>query len=80
MNEKTQFNMVEFFAGEDEDQAFDQPCKYENRVGGHSTYCHNAKVGARKCYYRFTDARTHSECEGFEFNPEYKGQWEAKDE
>jgi hypothetical protein len=82
MTEKTKFNMVEFMAGawgedEPEEQAFDQPCKYENRVGCHSTYCHNEKlVGQRKCFYRWTSAERHSKCEGYEPNPAYTGQWE----
>lgn len=77
MSEKTQFNMVE--AMSDEEQAFDQPCSYENRVGGHGTYCHNTAVGARKCSYRWTSAKWHSECEGYQANPAYKGQWEGVD-
>ncbi len=72
--EKVRFNIVEFLA--DEEQAFDQACSFENRVGGHGTYCHNAKIGARKCPYRWTSAKWHGECEGFEPNPSYKGQWE----
>ena len=73
VSEKTQFNIVEFMADEDEEQAFDQACVYENRVGSHGTYCHNEKIGARKCPYRWCSAAEHQKCEGFEVNPTYKG-------
>jgi hypothetical protein len=75
MVEKTRLNIVE--AVTDEEQAFDQPCKHENRVGFHGTYCHNLAVGARKCPYRFTSSSWHSECEGYEANPMYIGGWEG---
>lgn len=41
-------NIVELIADE---SAFDQPCKYGNRVGGHSVYCHNNEWtdAPRKC-------------------------------
>lgn len=34
-----------------EEQAFDQPCKFGNRVDGHAVYCHNDEwlEGPRKC-------------------------------
>jgi hypothetical protein len=75
MPEKTRLNVVEALS--DEEQAFDQACAFENRVGGHGTYCHNEKIEARKCPYRWTGAAWHSECEGFAANPAYTGQWES---
>ena len=69
--------MVEAIA--DEEQAFDQACAFENRVGFHGTYCHNEAVGARKCPFRWTSAKWHSECEGYQANPAYTGKWEGVD-
>jgi hypothetical protein len=70
------FNIVEAIS--DEEQVYDQPCAHENRVGGHSTYCHNEAMGMRKCYYRYTSLERHRKCEGFKDNPAYNGQWEEK--
>jgi len=79
MAEKTRFNMVEMMADGDEEQAFDQPCAYENRVGGHGTYCHNEKVDARKCPWRWCSIKEHRSCDGFALNgAAYTGQWEEK--
>lgn len=63
------FNIVEMVS--DEEQAFDQPCKHGNRVGGHSVYCHSEKAGYRKCFYRWESQRRHeaNECGGYEANP-----------
>ena len=75
MSEKTQFNIVEMLADADEEQAFDQPCIYGNRLGGHSVYCHHPDGIARKCYYRWeTDLKAYerNECGGYKPNPDYK--------
>ena len=70
----TQFNMVEAMFGEEEDCAFDQPCTYGHRVGGHSVYCHHPNGLARKCYYRWCTPKEHeaNECGGYTPNPDYK--------
>jgi hypothetical protein len=77
--EKRYLNMPEFMADEDEEQAFDQACKHENRLGCHGTYCHHPdpKIGGGKCSWRWTSSEWHKDCPGFEANPEYKGQWES---
>lgn len=69
MTKKINLNMVEFFS--DEDQAFDQPCIFGNRVGEHSVYCHSKKAGYRKCYYRWCSQKRHevNYCGGYEPNP-----------
>lgn len=42
-------NLVESMATEDE-QGFDQKCKFGNRVCGHAVYCHSNHPDApRKC-------------------------------
>ena len=60
----------------EEDCAFDQPCEYGWRVGGHSVYCENNKwKGApRKCRRSwFTGGEVKDEdCEGFKKNQDYK--------
>ena len=73
---KTQFNIVEVLS--DEEQAFDQPCKFANRCGSHSVYCHNEKAGYRKCYYRYCSQLCHEKnyCEGYKPNP----QWDSRGE
>jgi hypothetical protein len=37
--------------GSDE-RVFDQPCKYEERLGGHSTYCKNPCLASGRCEWR----------------------------
>jgi hypothetical protein len=67
------FNWVEAF---EEEQSFDQPCKFGNRVGHHSVYCHCEKEGApRKCryswyngHYKETDEHHDSKCPFFIMN------------
>ncbi len=65
------FNIVEIMAASDpnEDCAFDQPCAYGHRVGGHAVYCHNDewKEGPRKCRRTwYTGGKVRDEdCEGF---------------
>jgi hypothetical protein len=78
MTQKTNFNMVEYFS--DEEQVFDQPCKWGNRVGGHSVYCHNQSTGCRKCIYRWCSQKQHeeNECGGYEPNPEWTAEQEAE--
>lgn len=75
MAEKTQRNIVEMLADDDEEQAFYQPCIYGNRVGGHSVYCHHPDGIARKCYYRWCSVAAHekNECGGYEPNPAWRG-------
>ena len=77
---KTQFNMVEAIADPDEEQAFDQPCRYGNRLGSHSVYCHHPAGIARKCYYRWCDQKTHkeNECGGYDPNLDYSGRNEKQ--
>jgi hypothetical protein len=76
MTQKTKANIVEMIADDDDEQAFDQACGFENRVGSHSTYCHNKELGYRKCYYRWTNLERHKLCEGFKPNEAYNGDWE----
>ena len=60
-------NLVEMlYEGE---SAFDQPCKFGNRVGGHSVYCNNSEWedAPRKCkrtWYTGGEVRD-EDCEGF---------------
>lgn len=58
-----------YIAGEEEDCAFDQACKFGHRVGGHAVYCHNDEWadGPRKCrrtWYTGGDIKD-EECPGF---------------
>jgi hypothetical protein len=71
---KTQSNIVEVMADDDEEQAFDQPCAFGNRVGDHSVYCHHPDGIARKCFYRWCTPEQHAknECGGYAPNPNYK--------
>lgn len=73
-------NLIElmaYYGGDDDmDCAFDQPCKFGNRVSG-SVYCHNDEWedGPRKCrrtWYTGGEVRD-EDCEGFEPNPDYEG-------
>jgi hypothetical protein len=71
-------NLVEMIADQD-DCAFDQPCKYGHRVEGHAVYCHNDEwiEGPRKCrntwyYGRDKKGYQDEDCPGFAPNPEYK--------
>lgn len=68
--EKRAFNVVELM---DEQQAFDQPCAFGNRCGGHAVYCHHETWphSPRKCRRNRTDHR-HEDCPGFVANPDYK--------
>ena len=81
MKIESQVNIVELLAEEDE-CAFDQPCKYGHRVDGHAVYCHNDEWedAPRKCrqtwYCGNKEGYRDKDCEGFEPNPDYKG---AKD-
>ena len=67
-------NFVEALADE---SAFDQPCKFGNRVGTHSVYCHSEHpMAPRKCrhtWYYGKDKKGYQDkdCEFFEPNPEY---------
>lgn len=67
-------NLVEMFA---EESAFDQPCKFGNRVEHHSVYCHNEtwKDAPRKCHCSwYTGGETRDEdCQGYEPNLDYGG-------
>jgi len=60
----------------DDERVYDQPCRFEERMGSHSTYCKNPALPAGRCEYRYTSRKWHSECPGFEPNPSYAGQWE----
>ena len=63
-------NIVELLTSED-DQAYDQPCKWGNQVYGHAVYCHSEVAGYRKCFYRWCSQKEHeeNECGGYEPNP-----------
>ena len=67
---------VEMLADE---SAFDQPCKFGNRVECHSVYCHSEnKNSPRKCrhtWYWGKDAigKQDKDCEFYEPNDNYKG-------
>lgn len=62
---KTKINFPEL---EEEDQAFDQPCTFANRCGGHSIYCHSTDENApRRCRFRMYLERM-NECELFKEN------------
>ena len=67
-------NLVEMI---DDDQSFDQPCIYGNRVSGHAVYCHNDewKDAPRKCrqswYTGNAKGCEDKDCEGFKPNPSY---------
>jgi hypothetical protein len=81
MGTKTQFNIVEAMFGDEEEEAFDQPCVHGNRFGGHSVYCHHPDGVSRKCYYRWGTQKEHeaNECGGYEPNPAYTGRNEPKE-
>ena len=68
-------NIVEMIADED-DCAFDQPCKYGHRVEQHAVYCHNEewKKAPRKCRRSwYTGGKVRDEnCEGFCVNERIK--------
>ncbi len=71
--EKTQFNLVELL--DDEEQEFDQPCKFGNRVGGHAVYCHSKNPKApRKCRNSWYYGKEHldSECPFYQPNPNFR--------
>ena len=81
-NEKNNdFDLVEFLISSmEEDNAFDQPCKYGYRVNGHAVYCHNKKWkdAPRKCRrswytgnYDNTNEDSDYACKGFEKNENY---------
>jgi hypothetical protein len=62
--------LVEVLAGE---FAFDQPCRFGNRVDTHAVYCHNTgwALHPRKCrrtWYTGGEERD-EDCEGFEPQP-----------
>lgn len=61
-------NLVEMCA-EQEDCAFEQPCKYGNRVDCHAVYCNNndwddAPRKCRRTWYTGGEDRD-EDCEGF---------------
>jgi hypothetical protein len=63
-------NLVELMVG----SAFDQPCKYGNRVDCHAVYCHNTDwpQAPRKCrrtWYTGGEIRD-EDCPGFSPNPD----------
>ena len=70
-------NIVELMAGADDDEecAWDQPCAFGHRVGGHAVYCHNDRwlYAPRKCQRTWcTGGETKDEtCRGFKPNPLY---------
>lgn len=72
IREKREFNVVEMM---DDEQAFDQPCAFGNRCGGHAVYCHNEAWpdSPRKCRRTwYTGGETRDEdCPGFVANPDY---------
>lgn len=65
--------LVELIA---EESAFDQPCRFGNRVEAHAVYCHNPKSGLNKCrhtwyYGREAKGVQDEDCPFFEPNPNY---------
>lgn len=70
-------NIVENFLADPENCAFDQPCKFGNRVEGHAVYCHNDKWAdsPQKCRRTWhTNGKIRDEnCPGFQPNPEFTG-------
>ncbi len=68
-------NVVGLIADQD-DCAFDQPCKFGHRVEDHAVYCQNDawKAGPRKCHRTwYTNGATRdTDCPGFEPNPNPK--------
>lgn len=67
----TTSNIVEMMAlgDDDEECAFDQPCHFGHRIGGHAVYCHNDAWpdSPRKCRRNRTDF-LHEDCPGFVAN------------
>jgi len=69
--------LVEMVAGDDE-QSFNQKCKYGNLVEGHSVYCHNESPEApRKCRHTWYYGKDKKGCQDedcplFEANPNYR--------
>ena len=66
-------NIVELVS--DEEQAFDQPCAFGNRCGGHAVYCHNeawpnAPRKCRRSWYTGGEVRD-EDCPGFLRNPHH---------
>jgi hypothetical protein len=63
----SELNWVEMFSDEEE-QSFNQSCKFGNLVYGHAVYCHCDKEGApRKCrrtWYTGGDVKD-EDCEYF---------------
>lgn len=68
-------NVVEIIADPDE-CAFDQPCKYGNRVESHAVYCHNDnwKEGPRKCRRSWHSGGKikDEDCKGYAPNPNHR--------
>lgn len=66
-------NLVEILADDDE-CAFDQPCKNGNRVDGHAVYCHSEHPDApRKCrrtWYTGGEVKD-EDCPFYIPNPDY---------
>ncbi len=70
LREKRVLNVVELM---DDEQAFDQPCAFGNRCGGHAVYCHNDAWpnAPRKCRRSKNDPEwRHEDCPGFVANPD----------
>jgi hypothetical protein len=74
---KMAFNVVELMTLGEDDNAFDQPCRFGHRVEGHAVYCHHDdwEDSPRKCRRSwYTGGKIKDEdCAGFEPNPEFKG-------
>ena len=66
-------NIVEMMTDGDEDCAWDQPCAFGHRVGGHAVYCHNERwlYAPRKCRRTWYTGgkRRDEDCRGFKPNP-----------
>jgi hypothetical protein len=70
-------NVVELIADQDE-CAFDQPCRFGHRVEGHAVYCQNDAWtdGPRKCrrtWYSGGEFKD-EDCPGFQPNPAFRGE------
>lgn len=73
------FNVVELMDFEDDGgDAFDQPCRFGHRCGGHAVYCHNDAWydSPRKCRRSWSSGGEikDEDCPGFQPNPAFTGE------
>lgn len=69
---------------EDEQQSFNQRCRFGNLIEGHAVYCHcENPESPRKCRQTWyfgekAKGRQDEDCKFFEANPNYKKQKESE--